>query len=70
MKQISEGIAFTNTPLISLSKLREIAKDKEAWRVAVPGVTKSGTRLSDRETLISLAGERGFVWEHWPSDRV
>ena len=30
---------------MSLSKLREIVKDREAWRVAVHGVTKSRTRL-------------------------
>ena len=32
---------------MSLSKLREILKDREAWRTAVHGVTKSWTRLSD-----------------------
>ena len=32
---------------MSLSKLWEIAKDREALRAAVPGVTKSQTRLSD-----------------------
>ena len=32
---------------MSWSKLREMAKDREAWCAAVHGVTKSRTRLSD-----------------------
>ena len=32
---------------MSLSKLREIVKDREAWSAAVHGVTNSRTRLSD-----------------------
>ena len=32
---------------MSLSKLREIVKDKEAWRAAAHGVTKNWTQLSD-----------------------
>ena len=35
---------------INLSKLREAVKDREAWHVAVRGVTKSQTQLSDRTT--------------------
>ena len=31
---------------MSLSKLREILKDREAWSVAVPGVAKSQTQFS------------------------
>ena len=32
---------------VSLSELREMVMDREAWRAAIPGVTKSRTRLSD-----------------------
>ena len=32
---------------MSLSKLLEIVKDREAWRAAVHGVSKSGTWLSN-----------------------
>ena len=35
-----------NTVDISLSKLREIVKDRDTWHAAVHGVTKSWTRLS------------------------
>ena len=35
---------------MSLSKLRKIVKDREAWPAAVHGAAKSQTRLSDRKT--------------------
>ena len=38
---------FTDSMDLSLSKLREMVKDKKAWHAAVHGVTKSQTQLSD-----------------------
>ena len=32
---------------VSVSELREMVMDREAWRAAIHGVTKSWTRLSD-----------------------
>ena len=32
---------------VSLSELQELVLDREAWRAAIHGVTKSRTRLSD-----------------------
>ena len=37
---------ITDSMHMSLSKLQEIVKDKEAWRAAFHGVVKSWTRLS------------------------
>ena len=38
---------ITDSTDVSLSKLQEIVKDREAWRVAAHGVTKGQRRLSD-----------------------
>ena len=38
---------ITKSMDVSLSKLMETVKDREAWRAIVHGVTKSQTQLSD-----------------------
>ena len=42
---------ITDSMDMSLSELREMVMDREAWRAAIHGVTKSRTRLRDRTEL-------------------
>ena len=39
--------SITDSIDVSLSELRELVMDREAWRTAIHGVTKSQTLLSD-----------------------
>ena len=45
---------ITNSIDLSLSKLREIVKDREAWYATVQEVTKSRTQLSDLTTTLQI----------------
>ena len=47
---------ITDSTDISLIKLQEMVKDREAWRAAVHGVSKSWTRLSDWAELNPITG--------------
>ena len=42
---MADGI--TDSMDVSLSELREMVMDREAWRAAIHGITKSRIRLSD-----------------------
>ena len=43
---------ITDSMDVSRSELRELVMEREAWRAAIHGVTKSRTRLSDWPDLI------------------
>ena len=44
---------ITDSMDVSLSELRELVLDREAWRAVIHGVTKSRTRLSDCATELN-----------------
>ena len=47
-----EGMRWTDSMDMSLSRLQEMVKDREAWPAAVQGVANSQTRLSNRTTRL------------------
>ena len=47
--------SITDSMNMSLSKLQEIMKNREAWHAADHGVTKSRTQLSERTTTSHLS---------------
>ena len=51
----------TDSTDMSLSKLQEMVKDREAWRAAVQGAAKSQTRLSDWTTELAWQTQHFFT---------
>ena len=56
---------ITNSMDMSLSKLQEIVKDREAWHAVVRGFEKSWTWLSDWTTTTLPGTGRGRVIPRW-----
>ena len=53
---------ITSSMHMSLNNLQELVIDREAWRAAVHGVTKSRTRLATELTELSLSDRYGMVY--------
>ena len=51
-----------NSMDMSLSKLREIVKHRDAWRAAVHGVAKSPTRLNNSNKNVKSQAQRNVFF--------
>ena len=51
----------TDSVDMSLSKLREMVKNREVWRAAVHGVAKSRTQLSNWMTITFLSENANYI---------
>ena len=58
-------VGITDSMDTSLSKLQEIAKDREPWRATVHEVAKSQTQLSDQTELPEPITQYIYVYVWW-----